>query len=35
MPKFAKELYESRPEEWALRFNEKSMNWSRCRSYFK
>jgi long-chain acyl-CoA synthetase len=27
MPKFAKELYQSRPEEWALRFNEKSMSW--------
>ncbi|MDG2061727.1 MAG: AMP-binding protein [SAR86 cluster bacterium] len=28
MPKFAKELYESRPEEWALRFKDKTMNWS-------
>jgi long-chain acyl-CoA synthetase len=27
MPKFAEELYQSRPEEWALRFNEKSMSW--------
>ncbi len=28
MPEFAKQLYKERPEEIALRFENKTMNWS-------
>ena len=28
MPEFAKQLYQERPQEIALRFEDKTMNWS-------